>query len=93
MSVAIRLKRVGTKKKSFYHVVATDTRNARDGRYLEKLGHYDPRLDPPTFQLDHERLEYWVSQGAKTSRTVAQLVAKFGGKATEEKDGGKGDDA
>jgi small subunit ribosomal protein S16 len=93
MSVAIRLKRVGTKKKAFYHVVATDSRNARDGRYIEKLGHYDPRVDPPTFQLDRERLEYWLSQGAKTSSTVAQLVAKFGGKEAEEKDGGKGSDA
>ena len=93
MSVAIRLKRAGTKKKSFYHVVATDSRNARDGRYLEKLGHYDPQVDPPTFQLDRERLEYWVSQGAKTSRTVAQLVEKYGGTATEEKDGAKGTDA
>jgi small subunit ribosomal protein S16 len=93
MSVAIRLKRAGTKKKSFYHVVATDSRNARDGRYLEKLGHYDPRVDPPTFKLDRERLDYWLSKGAKTSRTVAQLVAKFGGTAAEEKDGGKGADA
>ena len=93
MSVAIRLKRAGTKKKAFYHVVATDSRNARDGRYIEKLGHYDPRVDPPTFKLDHERLEYWLSQGAKTSRTVAQLVEKFGGTAAEEKDGGKGSDA
>jgi small subunit ribosomal protein S16 len=93
MSVAIRLKRVGTKKKAFYHVVATDSRNARDGRYIEKLGHYDPRVDPPTFQLDRERLDYWLSQGAKTSRTVAQLVAKFGGAKAEEKDDGKGSDA
>jgi small subunit ribosomal protein S16 len=93
MSVAIRLKRAGTKKKSFYHVVATDSRNARDGRYLEKLGHYDPRADPPTFKLDRERLDYWLSKGAKTSRTVAQLVAKFGGTAAEEQDGGKGADA
>lgn len=89
MSVAIRLKRAGTKKKAFYHVVATDSRNARDGRYLEKLGHYDPRVNPPTFKLDRERLEYWLSKGAKTSRTVAQLVAKFGGTAAEEKDDGK----
>jgi small subunit ribosomal protein S16 len=93
MAVAIRLKRVGTKKKSFFHVVATDSRNARDGRYIEKLGHYDPRVDPPTFTLDRERLDYWLSQGAKTSPTVAQLVAKYGGTAAEEKDGGKGADA
>jgi len=93
MSVAIRLKRVGTKKKAFFHVVATDSRNARDGRYIEKLGHYDPRVDPPTFTLDRQRLDYWMSQGAKTSPTVAQLVAKYGGTTAEEKDGGKGADA
>ncbi len=90
MAVAIRLKRVGTKKKAFFHVVATDSRNARDGRYIEKLGHYDPRVDPPTFTVDRDRLNYWVSQGAKTSPTVAQLVAKH---EPEEKNGGKGADA
>jgi small subunit ribosomal protein S16 len=97
MAVAIRLKRVGTKKKAYFHVVATDSRNARDGRYLEKLGHYDPRVDPPIFTLDRERLDYWVSQGAKTSQTVSQLVEKYGGAAggaePEAKDGGKGADA
>ena len=93
MAVAIRLKRVGKKKKAYFHVVATDSRNARDGRYIEKLGHYDPREDPPTFTLDRERLDYWVSQGAKTSPTVAQLVAKFGTAQPEEKDGSKGADA
>ena len=93
MAVAIRLKRIGTKKKAYFHVVATDSRNARDGRYIEKLGHYDPREDPPTFTLDRERLDYWVSQGAKTSPTVAQLVANLGTAQPEEKDGGKGADA
>ena len=93
MAVAIRLKRVGTKKKAFFHVVATDSRNARDGRYIEKLGHYDPRMDPPTFTVDRDRLNYWESQGAKTSPTVAQLVAKYGGAQPEGKNGGKGADA
>jgi small subunit ribosomal protein S16 len=97
MAVAIRLKRVGTKKKAFFHVVVTDARNARDGRYLEKLGHYDPRVDPPTFTLDRERLDYWLSHGAKASRTVAQLVARLGaapvGAEPGGKDGGKGADA
>ncbi len=93
MAVAIRLKRVGAKKKAYFHVVATDSRNARDGRYLEKLGHYDPRVDPPTFSVDRERLEYWVSKGAKTSPTVAQLVEKYGEASAGEKDGGPGTDA
>jgi small subunit ribosomal protein S16 len=74
-------------------VVATDSRNARDGRYLEKLGHYDPRVDPPTFSVDRERLEYWVSHGAKTSPTVAQLVEEHGGTSPGEKDCGQGVDA
>jgi small subunit ribosomal protein S16 len=93
MAVAIRLKRVGTKKKAFFHVVATDSRNARDGRYIEKLGHYDPRVDPPTFQLDRDRLDYWLGQGAKASPTVAQLAAKHARVQPEVKNGGQGADA
>jgi small subunit ribosomal protein S16 len=93
MAVSIRLKRTGTKKKAFFHVVATDSRNPRDGRYLEKLGHYDPREDPPTFKLDRERLDYWLSKGAKASPTVTQLVEKYGGTQAEDKDDDKGADA
>ena len=78
MSVMIRLRRVGAKKKAFYHVVAADKRSPRDGKYIEKLGHYDPKTDPPAFELNRERLEHWLSHGAKTSPTVAQLIAKFG---------------
>jgi small subunit ribosomal protein S16 len=77
MSVAIRLRKAGAKNRPFFHVVATDSRNARDGKFIEKLGHYDPVAKPEVFRIDQERLKYWLSVGAKTSETVSQLVARF----------------
>ena len=76
MSVAIRLRRAGKKNKPFFHVVATHKRNARDGKFIEKLGHYNPVVNPPVFKIDHERFDYWLSVGAEASPTVSQLVAK-----------------
>ena len=74
--VTIRLSRVGTKKKPFYHVVVTDSRNKRDGRLIERLGFYNPMAtggDIP-MKLDLERIKYWVSQGAQTSDRVKKLI-------------------
>jgi small subunit ribosomal protein S16 len=85
MAVVIRMRRAGTKKKAFYHVVAADKRSPRDGKYIEKLGYYDPMKDPPLFELDRTRLEHWLSHGAKTSDTVAQLIARFGSAKEEDK--------
>lgn len=79
MAVVIRLRRAGAKNRAFFHVVAADKRSARDGKFIEKLGHYDPLPDPPRFQIDWARLEHWKSHGAETSETVAQLVARFAG--------------
>lgn len=76
MSVAIRLRRAGGKKKPFFHVVATNSRNARDGKFIEKLGHYNPAAKPTVFKIDRERFDYWLSVGAKASPTVSQLVAR-----------------
>ncbi|MBW1807072.1 MAG: 30S ribosomal protein S16 [Deltaproteobacteria bacterium] len=76
MSVAIRLRMAGTKNKPFFHVVATHKRNARNGKFLEKLGHYDPVVNPPVFSINKERFDYWLSVGAQASPTVSQLVAK-----------------
>jgi len=76
MSVIIRLRRAGNRNNAFFHVVASDTRSPRDGRFLERLGHYDPRTKPSKFTIDRARLEHWLSNGAATSPTVAQLLAK-----------------
>lgn len=74
--VSIRLSRTGSKKRPFYHIVATDSRNARDGRYLERLGFFNPVATggEVRLRLNRERIDYWVSQGAQPSERVAQLV-------------------
>lgn len=76
MAVSLRLTRMGAKKKPFYRIVAADTRAPRDGRFIEKLGHYDPMTEPPVVQVDLERVDYWLGVGAKPSETVTQLIAK-----------------
>jgi small subunit ribosomal protein S16 len=74
--VTIRLRRAGTTKKAFFHIVATDSRYARDGRFLEKIGHYDPRKKPAVVVIDQARLEHWRKAGALTSETVSQLLKR-----------------
>ena len=69
--LVIRLRRVGSKKRPCFRVVVTDSRAPRDGRFVEVLGHYDPRTKPETLELDRERLQYWLGVGAETSVTVA----------------------
>ena len=74
--VTIRMSRGGAKKRPFYHVVVTDSRNRRDGRYIERLGFFNPVAtgNEERLRLDMERIEYWLSQGAKTSERVAGLI-------------------
>ena len=74
--VTIRLSRTGTKKKPFYHIVVTDSRNKRDGRSLERLGFFNPTAtgQEVPLRIDMERVDYWVSQGAQTSDRVAKLI-------------------
>jgi small subunit ribosomal protein S16 len=72
--VKIRLTRMGSKKRPFYRVMAIDERKQRDGRPLEFLGTYDPRVDPPALKLNVEGIEGWVGKGAQLSDTVASLV-------------------
>ena len=74
--VKIRLSRTGAKKRPFYHVVATDSRNRRDGRFLERLGYFNPvaRGKETRLQIDLERVEHWKSQGAQVSERVLNLV-------------------
>jgi small subunit ribosomal protein S16 len=81
MSVRIRLARGGTKKRPFYRIVATDSRDARDGRFLEKLGTYNPILpsdNPERVVLREERLRYWLGVGAQPSDRVARFLDSAG---------------
>lgn len=74
--VKIRLARAGAKKRPFYRIVAADTRSPRDGRFLEKLGTYDPTQDPAKVVLDQPRVEYWLGTGAQATPTVKRLIEK-----------------
>ncbi|MBZ4398011.1 30S ribosomal protein S16 [Myxococcus sp. MISCRS1] len=74
MAVVLRLARAGAKKKPYYHVVATDSRNPRDGKFIEAVGAYDPNLNPPKVEFNEERLNYWLKTGATPSETVADLI-------------------
>jgi len=78
MSVKIRLARGGAKKKPFYQVVVADERSPRDGRFIENLGQYDPRTDPPTATLKEERTLEWLQKGAQPTDTVRQLLRRQG---------------
>ena len=77
MAVKIRLQRFGSKKKPYYRVVIADSRMKRDGRFLEQVGTYDPMQSPARVTLKLDRLDHWVSVGAKASDTVASLVRRF----------------
>lgn len=74
--VTIRLSRAGAKKRPFYHVVVTDSRNRRDGRYIERVGFFNPiaRGGEVRLDLDRERVRYWLGNGAQTSERVAKLI-------------------
>ena len=76
MAVKVRLARAGAKKRPFYRIVVSDVRSPRDGRFIERLGHYDPKRDPAEVRLDLERFDYWVRQGAQATRTVAALARR-----------------
>ncbi len=76
MAVKIRLARGGRKKIAFFSIVASDSRSARDGRFLEKLGIYNPQANPKEFTINAARINYWVEQGAEISETVANLMAQ-----------------
>jgi small subunit ribosomal protein S16 len=74
--VIIRLARGGAKKRPFYHIVVADSRRSRDGRFIERVGFYNPIAagKEVRLQINKERLDYWLSQGAKASERVAGLV-------------------
>lgn len=74
--VTIRLSRSGAKKRPFYHLTVTDSRNPRDGRFIERVGFFNPiaRGQEERLRVDTDRIDYWVSQGAQVSDRVAKLV-------------------
>ncbi len=76
MAVVLRLSRAGTHKAPFYHVVATDSRKPRDGKYLEDVGMYDPTRTPELLQLKADRIEHWLKAGARPSQTVSMLIKR-----------------
>ena len=74
--VRLRSQRYGSKKSPFYRIVATDSRNPRDGRFIEVVGTYDPLTNPATVKLDEEKVMKWLSLGAKPTDTVKSLLSK-----------------
>ena len=75
--LVIRLRRAGSKKRPFFRVVVADARAARDSRFVEVLGNYNPRTKPETLSVNRERLEYWLKAGALPSDTVRTLVDRM----------------
>ena len=76
--VKIRLKRMGMKKMPFYRLVVTDSRSPRDGRFIEEIGHYNPRTEPVDLVIDADRAKYWLGNGAQPTDTVRALLKKGG---------------
>jgi small subunit ribosomal protein S16 len=76
MAVKLRLARGGSTKRPFYRVVATDIHSPRDGRFIETLGHYDPKTNPATVRIDLARADHWIKNGALPTRTVETLIKK-----------------
>ena len=74
--VKIRLRRMGAKKAPYYRVVVADSRKARDGRFIEEIGTYDPLTEPATINIDMERANYWIANGAQPTETVRGLLKK-----------------
>jgi small subunit ribosomal protein S16 len=67
---------MGSKKRPFFRVVVVEGKSARDGSFVESLGYYNPRRSPEVFQVDRERLTYWIGKGARPSNTLRTLVAR-----------------
>ena len=74
--LSIRLRRTGTTKRPYYRVVVADSKAWRDGRFVETLGHYDPRKNPAVVKIDADRAKYWISKGARPSETVRSLLKR-----------------
>lgn len=78
MAVKIRLARLGAKKKPYYRLVVANSESPRDGKYIEKIGSYDPTRVPYVLQVNEQRLAEWLQKGAKPTETVKSLLASGG---------------
>ncbi|MDU7890482.1 MAG: 30S ribosomal protein S16 [Finegoldia magna] len=78
MSVKIRLKRMGAKKKPFYRIVVADSRSPRDGKFIEEIGYYNPLVEEKTVKVDSEKVQQWIKNGAKPTDTVDRLFKNNG---------------
>ena len=78
MSVKIRLRRMGAKKNPFYRIVVADSRSPRDGRCIEEIGTYNPLTTPSTVEVDVEKAQQWIKNGAQPTDTVKALLKKAG---------------
>jgi small subunit ribosomal protein S16 len=78
MPVRIRLARRGSKKRPYYWIVAANSESPRDGRFIEKLGIYNPVVDPAEVSINSDRVNYWLQQGAQPTETVNSLIRKEG---------------
>lgn len=76
--VKIRLKRMGAHMKPFYRVVVADSRRARDGKFIEEIGYYNPLEEPPVIKIDDEKAKKWIGQGAQPTEVVRSLFKKSG---------------
>ena len=82
--VAIRLRRAGSKNRAFYRIVVTESAAGRDGRFIEVIGHYNPRTKPHQLSVDRERLKRWLDTGAQPSDTVRTLIDRLPAEAPAE---------
>lgn len=78
MAVRIRLARMGAKKRPYYRIVVADSESPRDGRFIEIIGNYDPKMDPAVVNVKEDRASEWLSKGAKPTETVLSLFKKKG---------------
>ena len=78
MAVRIRLKRMGAKKAPFYRIVVADARSPRDGRNIEEIGYYNPMKDPSILEVNVDKANEWIKQGAQPSDTVRALLKQKG---------------
>lgn len=88
MSVKIRMRRMGAKRKPFYRIVVADSRAPRDGRFIEEVGYYNPVSQPKELKLDEDKIFEWLKKGAQPSDTVRSLLSGAGlmAKLHDEKD-------
>jgi small subunit ribosomal protein S16 len=78
MAVKIRLRRMGAKKKPYYRVVVADARSPRDGRFIDTIGHYDPKSDPLVYHVDQDKAKMWLGRGAQPTEAAALVLYRVG---------------